>query len=94
MELHERLQPAAGKASFVEPDPFSDLKNRIHVELIEDLGKQIFSELMKLFERRVLTPLPFSTVLTTVNTVATNTTVTTIPVMMKLRARPCLKSRS
>ncbi len=43
MELHERLQPAAGKAPVVEPDPFSDLKNRIHVELIEDLGKQIFS---------------------------------------------------
>jgi pilus assembly protein CpaF len=43
MELHERLQPVAGTAPVVHPDLFADLKNRIHVELIEDLGKQIFS---------------------------------------------------
>ncbi len=40
MELHERIQH--------EPDdpfavPFSDIKNRIHLALIEDLGRQLFN---------------------------------------------------
>jgi pilus assembly protein CpaF len=43
MELHERLQPANGKLTAPQRDPFADLKNRIHVALIEDLGKQIFN---------------------------------------------------
>lgn len=43
MDLHERLQPAALAEPVAPPDVFSDLKNRIHVELIENLGKQIFS---------------------------------------------------
>jgi pilus assembly protein CpaF len=43
MELHERLQPGSTDASRPQHDPFAELKNRIHVGLIEDLGKQIFS---------------------------------------------------
>jgi pilus assembly protein CpaF len=43
MELHERLQPVGGEVSRSEHDPFAELKNRIHVGLIEDLGKQIFN---------------------------------------------------
>jgi pilus assembly protein CpaF len=42
MELHERLAPATGEAA-PERDPFSDMKNRIHLGLIEDLGKHIFN---------------------------------------------------
>src|SRR5256885_12338530 len=45
MELHERLSGSA--AGDVAPlpgsDPFAELKNRIHLELIEDLGRQIFT---------------------------------------------------
>src|SRR6516165_4551776 len=43
MELHERIgteapQPANGKV-----DPFAEVKNRIHLGLIEELGRQIFN---------------------------------------------------
>ncbi|MBV9467217.1 MAG: CpaF family protein [Solirubrobacterales bacterium] len=44
MQLHERLTPQAEQERterFVVP--FSDLKNRIHLELIEDLGRQLFN---------------------------------------------------
>jgi len=40
MELHERL--ASEGAATLPPDPFAELKNRVHLALIEDLGKQIF----------------------------------------------------
>ncbi len=43
MELHERLSRGVG----TEPDrfsvPFSEIKNRIHLGLIEDLGRQLFN---------------------------------------------------
>jgi pilus assembly protein CpaF len=44
MELHERLSRNEDIAA-VEPfaTPFSDMKNRIHLELIEALGRQLFN---------------------------------------------------
>src|SRR6201996_5579369 len=47
MQLHERLAAQGG----AEPErqdprfevPFSEMKNRIHMELIEDLGRQLFN---------------------------------------------------
>src|SRR5205809_1301539 len=45
MDLHERLSgSAAGDMAPVGPDPFAELKNRIHLSLIEDLGRQIFTQ--------------------------------------------------
>jgi pilus assembly protein CpaF len=41
MELHERLA-AGGDAAALPHDPFAELKNRVHLGLIEDLGRQIF----------------------------------------------------
>jgi pilus assembly protein CpaF len=46
MQLHERLSSAAGADP--EPQarfevPFAEMKNRIHLELIEDLGRQLFN---------------------------------------------------
>ena len=45
MELYERL--SSGHEEADGPDrfavPFSDIKNRIHMELIEDLGRQLFN---------------------------------------------------
>jgi len=44
MELHERLShSAAGEISQPPGDPFAELKDRIHVELIDDLGRQLFA---------------------------------------------------
>jgi pilus assembly protein CpaF len=45
MQLHERLasSPANEVAERVH-DPFAPLKNRIHLGVIEDLGRQIFTE--------------------------------------------------
>jgi pilus assembly protein CpaF len=44
MELHERLSSsAASDASQPARDPFAEIKNRIHLELIEDLGRQLFA---------------------------------------------------
>jgi pilus assembly protein CpaF len=42
MELHERLAEVSD-ISASRHDPFADLKNRIHLGLIEDLGRQIFN---------------------------------------------------
>jgi pilus assembly protein CpaF len=44
MELHERLSsfPASEVSERME-DPFADVKNRIHLSVIEDLGRQIFT---------------------------------------------------
>lgn len=41
MELHERLA-SEGDAARLPQDPFAELKNRVHLGLIEELGKQIF----------------------------------------------------
>jgi pilus assembly protein CpaF len=44
MELHERISNTRHRAADGEGrDPFSDLKNRIHLALIGDLGPQLFS---------------------------------------------------
>ena len=44
MELHERLSSLPVRdASQPTRDPFADIKNRIHLGLIEDLGRQIFA---------------------------------------------------
>ena len=44
MELHERLShSAAGEISQPAGDPFAELKDRIHLELIDDLGRQLFA---------------------------------------------------
>jgi pilus assembly protein CpaF len=41
MELHERISRPFG-ASGEAHDPFSELKNRVHLALINDLGPQLF----------------------------------------------------
>ena len=43
MELHERIQTARPLTGSDGRDPFSDLKNRIHMALINELGPQLFS---------------------------------------------------
>jgi len=42
MELHERLSQASEARSDQFSVPFSELKNRIHFALIEELGRQLF----------------------------------------------------
>jgi pilus assembly protein CpaF len=45
MQLHERLASSpAGDVAERGRDPFAPLKNRIHLGVIEDLGRQIFTE--------------------------------------------------
>jgi pilus assembly protein CpaF len=43
MELHERLSPDQPTAMHVTVDPFAEVKDRIHLSIIEDLGRQIFN---------------------------------------------------
>jgi pilus assembly protein CpaF len=43
MELHERIQTARPLTGPDGRDPFSELKNRIHLALINELGPQLFS---------------------------------------------------
>lgn len=47
MQLHERLSNAAPVAGDERQDrfeiPFSEMKTRVHMELIEDLGRQLFN---------------------------------------------------
>ena len=43
MELHERIQTARPLTGSDGRDPFSDLKNRLHLGLINDLGPQLFT---------------------------------------------------
>ena len=43
MELHERIQTARPLTGSDGRDPFSDLKNRLHLALINDLGPQLFT---------------------------------------------------
>ncbi|HZU62007.1 MAG TPA: CpaF family protein, partial [Solirubrobacteraceae bacterium] len=43
-ELRDRLAPVpADRVPEPAPEPFSDVKNRIHLALIEDLGRQLFN---------------------------------------------------
>src|SRR5438045_3479035 len=42
MELHERIARPFGSSGETQ-DPFSELKNRIHLALINDVGPQIFA---------------------------------------------------
>jgi pilus assembly protein CpaF len=43
MELHERLSTVRHHVAADGRDPFSELKNRIHLALISDLGPQLFA---------------------------------------------------
>jgi pilus assembly protein CpaF len=46
MQLHERLSSSGGEPERQDPRfevPFSEMKTRIHMELIEDLGRQLFN---------------------------------------------------
>ncbi len=43
MELHERLSTAPPVAASFGQDPFSELKNEIHLAVIGDLGPQLFN---------------------------------------------------
>jgi pilus assembly protein CpaF len=43
MELHERLSPGTSVTQREDVDPFAEIKNRIHLSIIEDLGRQIFN---------------------------------------------------
>jgi len=43
MELHERLTTVRPISTSAGKDPFADVKNRIHMEVISDLGPQLFS---------------------------------------------------
>ncbi len=42
-ELRERLSQAAPERTEPVVEPFSEIKNRIHLSLIEDLGRQLFN---------------------------------------------------
>jgi pilus assembly protein CpaF len=43
MELHERLTTTRSTAATTERDPFSDVKNEIHMAVIAELGPQFFT---------------------------------------------------
>ena len=43
MDLHERLAAARPAAAVAGRDPFTEVKNRIHLALIGDLGPQLFN---------------------------------------------------
>jgi pilus assembly protein CpaF len=43
MELHERIPQPADEVRHPFVDPFAEVKNRIHLGLIDDLGRQIFN---------------------------------------------------
>ncbi len=46
MELHERLSTSRPVAAPSGPDPFAEVKNRIHLAVIGELGPQLFSASM------------------------------------------------
>jgi pilus assembly protein CpaF len=43
MELHERIATEAVEPANGKVDPFAEVKNRIHLALIDELGRQIFN---------------------------------------------------
>jgi hypothetical protein len=46
MELHERLSTSAPITTLSGPDPFAEVKNRIHLSVIGELGPQLFNASM------------------------------------------------
>src|SRR5438128_3160317 len=46
MELHERLSTSRPVVTTSGPDPFADVKNRIHLAVIGELGPQLFNASM------------------------------------------------
>jgi pilus assembly protein CpaF len=46
MELHERLSTSAPIMTLSGPDPFAEVKNRIHLAVIGELGPQLFNASM------------------------------------------------
>jgi pilus assembly protein CpaF len=52
MELHERLSTARPILSTDGRDPFAEVKNRIHLAVIGDLGPQLFNEAIEPFVLR------------------------------------------
>src|ERR671936_930892 len=46
MELHERLSTSGTVVTTSGPDPFADIKNRIHLAVIGELGPQLFNAMM------------------------------------------------
>ena len=46
MELHERLSTSRPVVAPSGPDPFAEVKNRIHLAVIGDLGPQLFNTSM------------------------------------------------
>jgi pilus assembly protein CpaF len=47
MELHERLSTSRPVAPSTGPDPFADVKNRVHLAVISQLGPQLFNTTME-----------------------------------------------
>jgi pilus assembly protein CpaF len=47
MELHERLSTSRPVAPATGPDPFAEVKNRIHLSVISQLGPQLFNTTME-----------------------------------------------
>ncbi len=47
MELHERLSTSRPIAPTSGPDPFAEVKNRIHLAVISELGPQLFNTTME-----------------------------------------------
>ena len=43
LDLHERLLTATPAVAAAGHDPFSELKERIHLSVINDLGPQLFN---------------------------------------------------
>jgi pilus assembly protein CpaF len=43
MDLHERLSTSRPVVTTSGPDPFADLKNKVHMDVISELGPQIFN---------------------------------------------------
>src|SRR5882672_4828446 len=52
MELHERLSTSRPIVASSGPDPFAEVKNRIHLAVIGELGPQLFSTTMDPFALR------------------------------------------
>jgi pilus assembly protein CpaF len=46
MELHERLSTSTPVTTISGPDPFAEVKNRIHLSVIGELGPQLFNASM------------------------------------------------
>jgi pilus assembly protein CpaF len=47
MDLHERLSTSRPVAPTTGPDPFAEVKNRIHLSVISQLGPQLFNTTME-----------------------------------------------